>query len=177
MFFYNALLKLFRSRWTLGFEEKVIWFISSPFLRIICASPHRHLPRVRDDAQEIFSFFQFTEMTWTFFFFSRLIQFHPPPSTICHDCLRSIQTRSCIMAKNILLRSRWLILLLGWWIWLWKIYTRMTLHSILAAAKMLWAKAMLASDCKVREDKCAEINFKQLHFNMKTVWAKFTPKM
>lgn len=132
------------------------WFRGEGIVQFFFVSPHHlRLPpsRAAMMPKKFSHFFNLPKWLELLLFLSifHLIQFLPPPPTICHDCLRSIQTRSCIMARNISLRSRWLIRLHGKWIWRWKIFTRMTLHLTSAGVRMLWEKVMLASDYKVKE--------------------------
>lgn len=119
---------------------------------------------------KILLFFQFSKMTWTFFFIflvflshlsssaerrrRLLIQFNAtikPFVTTVYDIPmhNTTQTRNYIMEKSILLRKQWLIRSHGKWIWRWKIFTRTTLHRTFVRVKMRWESRKLVCDYKV----------------------------
>lgn len=153
------------------------WYRNEGIVFAVFHSSHqRHFPThgrsPRDDGKEnfhlalIFSIY-WNDLNFSFFSFSssasfrrspqpsqliwlniNLFRHHDPFVTIVYDQFSKI--RNCIMARNILFRSRWLIRLHGKWIWRWRACTSLTLHHTSARVRMLWGNRMLASGCKVR---------------------------
>lgn len=152
MFYYNALLKLLPNRWTLGIVVKVLLFIHAMMRKISSLTLS-----FRPSLVLFFNLLKWLELFFSFFFSSSaayllrtppwLIQFNI--NLFRHDerfvtiVYETTQTQNCITEKSILLRSQWLIRLLGKWIWRWRIYTKMTSSLTPVLARMHWESQML----------------------------------